>query len=147
MTSTPHTQGWCSTVELVLFGAATHDIGKTLHRDELSGPGARHEQAGYELLLARGVDEGCARFARNHAIWGTPDLSVEDLLVSLADKIWKAKRIQDLEDRIVERLCTTSGETPWQVFMTFDDILNRIASGADDRLAFQARHPIESPAR
>lgn len=40
--------------EAVLFGAATHDIGKTEHLDELSGPGSAHEEAGRELLLAQG---------------------------------------------------------------------------------------------
>ncbi|WP_449347474.1 hypothetical protein [Streptomyces xanthochromogenes] len=30
----------------VLFGVATHDIGKTLHPGELSGPGSQHEEAG-----------------------------------------------------------------------------------------------------
>lgn len=32
--------------EAVLFGAATHDIGKTVHVAELSEPGSNHEQAG-----------------------------------------------------------------------------------------------------
>ncbi|GII29105.1 HD domain-containing protein [Planotetraspora mira] len=126
----------------VLFGAATHDVGKVIHVGELSGPGSAHEQAGYELLLARGVDERAARFARNHATWTPPDISTEDLLVSLADKIWKAKRVQDLEDRLVGRLCQASGEDPWQAFMTLDDILSDLAGDADARLAFQARHPI-----
>ncbi len=30
----------------VLFGAATHDIGKVVHPEELSGPGSAHEQDG-----------------------------------------------------------------------------------------------------
>ncbi|GAA4585880.1 hypothetical protein GCM10023194_29980 [Planotetraspora phitsanulokensis] len=88
--------------EEVLFGAATHDIGKVIHTGELSGPGHAHERAGYELLLAHGVDARLARFARNHATWTAADISTEDLLVSLADKIWKAKRVRDLEDRVVE---------------------------------------------
>ena len=36
--------------EAVLFGAATHDIGKVLHPSELSGPGSNHEQDGPEFL-------------------------------------------------------------------------------------------------
>src|ERR1044071_5007934 len=35
-------------VESALFGAATHDIGKAVHREELSGPGHAHELGGYE---------------------------------------------------------------------------------------------------
>ncbi|GAA0654171.1 hypothetical protein GCM10010193_00350 [Kitasatospora atroaurantiaca] len=41
--------------EAVLFGAATHDVGKAVHVAELSGGGSAHEEAGRELLLARGV--------------------------------------------------------------------------------------------
>lgn len=32
--------------DAVLFGAATHDIGKAIHTAELSGPGFEHEAAG-----------------------------------------------------------------------------------------------------
>ena len=31
---------------LILFGAATHDIGKTIYTNELSEAGHKHEQAG-----------------------------------------------------------------------------------------------------
>src|SRR5215469_9454033 len=41
--------------DAVLFGAATHDIGKTTHIAELYGPGSAHEEAGRELLLAHGI--------------------------------------------------------------------------------------------
>ncbi|MBP2324199.1 HD superfamily phosphodiesterase [Kibdelosporangium banguiense] len=126
--------------EAVLFGAAIHDIGKTKHLEELSGPGSLHEQAGYELLLAHGVQESLARFARTHASWNEADIGINDLLVSLADKIWKAKRVQDLEQLVVDRLATD--QEPWEVFMALDDELTRIAAGADERLAFQSSYPI-----
>lgn len=128
--------------EEVLFGAATHDIGKTIHPAELSQPGTRHEQAGYELLVESGVEHRLARFAANHGTWAAPDISTEDLLVSLADKIWKAKRVPDLEDRLIQRICDITGENRWQVFMNLDDILDRLAQGADARLAFQNQHPV-----
>ncbi|MEZ0114050.1 hypothetical protein ABH920_008084 [Catenulispora sp. EB89] len=44
--------------EAVLFGAATHDIGKALHPAELSGPGSEHEAAGRDLLLLTTVGHG-----------------------------------------------------------------------------------------
>ncbi|SFG84588.1 HD domain-containing protein [Amycolatopsis regifaucium] len=127
--------------EAALFGAATHDIGKTSHLEELSGPGSAHEQAGYELLLSQGIDEERARFARTHASWGA-DVGVEDLLVSTADKVWKAKRVNDLEQLLVDRLAVASGQPTWEVFMALDDVLDRIAAAADGRLAFQSRHPV-----
>ncbi|WP_346104063.1 hypothetical protein [Nonomuraea maheshkhaliensis] len=86
--------------EAVLFGAATHDIGKAVHLGELSGPGSAHEEAGQALLLGRGVNPEHARFAATHASWTRQDVGLEDLLVSLADKIWKNKRVPDLEDLI-----------------------------------------------
>ena len=45
------------------FGAATHDIGKTIHLAELSEPGSAQEEAGRQLLLAHGISPGPARFA------------------------------------------------------------------------------------
>ncbi|WP_067824056.1 HD domain-containing protein [Actinomadura kijaniata] len=130
--------------EAVLFGAATHDIGKALHPAELSGPGSAHEEAGYALLRSRGVEERLARFARTHADWDAPGTGLDDLLVSLADKVWKAKRVPGLEDRVVDRLAAASGRERWEVFMELDDLLDRVAAGADERLAFQNAHPVYS---
>ncbi|MES9538455.1 HDIG domain-containing metalloprotein [Actinomadura sp. NPDC000600] len=128
--------------EAVLFGAATHDIGKVLHPAELSGPGAEHERAGHALLRERGVEERLARFARTHASWDGLGVGIDDLLVSLADKVWKAKRVPDLEQRVVEALAAASGAEEWQVFMDLDDVCDRLAAGADRRLAFQSAYPV-----
>ncbi|WP_346048527.1 HD domain-containing protein [Actinomadura chokoriensis] len=132
--------------EAVLFGAATHDIGKALHPAELSGPGSEHERAGYALLRERGVEERLARFARTHASWEEPDIGLDDLLVSLADKVWKAKRVTGLEQRVVDVLAAASGAEKWQVFMDLDDVCGRLAAGADERLAFQSAYSVESTA-
>jgi putative nucleotidyltransferase with HDIG domain len=128
----------------VLFGAATHDIGKTVHTAELSAPGSVHELDGYRLLRERGVPERLARFARTHASWTAPGVELEDLLVSLADKVWKGKRVTDLEQLVVERLCATGGQQPWEVFLALDDLLGEIANDADRRLAFQASYPVRT---
>jgi hypothetical protein len=130
--------------EAVLFGAATHDIGKTVHAEELSGPGSAHEQAGYELLLRHGYDETRARFARTHASWHLPEIRTDDLLVSVADKVWKGKRVTDLEQLLVARIAAVTSQEPWQAFMNLDDILARLAADADNRLAFQASHPLKA---
>jgi putative nucleotidyltransferase with HDIG domain len=122
----------------VLFGAATHDIGKAVHRQELSGPGTEHEPEGYHLLLAYGVPEHLARFARDHGSWTEP--TVERLLVTLADKVWKGKREPGLEQSFVDFLGAWTGEEPWRTFMALDDVLTRIAGQADARLAYQNRY-------
>lgn len=129
----------------VLFGAATHDIGKTLHPEELSGPGSAHEAAGRALLLARGVEPALARFAAGHADWNRPDTTLEDLLVSVADKIWKGRRVQELEDLVVARLAAASGRAVWEEFLAFDDVLTALGRDADGRLAFQAAYPVRQP--
>ncbi|MFF4394312.1 HD domain-containing protein [Streptomyces sp. NPDC001480] len=128
--------------DAVLFGAATHDIGKTLYPAELSGPGARHEAAGRELLLAHGVDAELARFAGTHASWAEPGVRVEDLLVSLADKVWKNKRVTELEDLVVARLAEAGGRPPWEAFLRLDSFLTDVGEDADRRLAYQASHPV-----
>ncbi|MER5428236.1 HD domain-containing protein [Streptomyces sp. NPDC002588] len=130
--------------EAVLFGAATHDIGKVLHPEELSGPGSRHEEAGRELLLARGVPPERARFAGSHASWRAPDVGVDDLLVSLADKVWKNKRVADLEDLVVAELSRACGRPVWQEFLALDEFLTGLGEGADGRLAWQAVHPVHA---
>ncbi|MFE2886580.1 HD domain-containing protein [Streptomyces sp. NPDC059272] len=128
--------------EAVLFGAATHDVGKTVHVSELSGPGAAHEEAGQALLLAHGVSPELARFAATHASWARSPVGLEDLLVSLADKIWKNKRVPGLEDLVVARLAEATGRAVWEEFIALDEVLARIGDGADERLAFQASFPI-----
>jgi hypothetical protein len=122
----------------VLFGAATHDIGKIVHVAELSAPGHLHEEAGRDLLLRYGVPAHLARFAGSHGSWDSPAATLDDLLVSLADKVWKAARVPDLEERVSRHL----GGAPWAAFLALDDVLQELAAGADERLAFQGAHPI-----
>jgi hypothetical protein len=130
--------------EAVLFGAATHDIGKTVHVSELSGPGAAHEEAGRTLLLGHGISPELARFAATHASWTEQRVGLDDLLVSLADKVWKNKRIPDLEDLVVTRLAEATGRAAWEEFIALDDVLSRIGNEADERLAFQASFPVHA---
>ncbi len=84
---------------------------------------------------------GPAPFARTHASWPAPDTTIDDHLVSLADKIWKAKRVPDLE----ELISTACAIERWQAFAELDDILNDRAADADDRLAYQTRRAVHPP--
>ncbi|WP_228473016.1 HD domain-containing protein [Streptomyces cyaneochromogenes] len=128
--------------EAVLFGAATHDIGKTVHIAELSGPGSCHEEAGRHLLSAHGFGPELARFAGTHASWADPAATLEDLLVSTADKVWKNKRVPELEDLVISRLARATGRQRWEEYLALDDLLGHIGDGADHRLAFQASFPV-----
>lgn len=127
--------------EAVRFGAATHDVGKVVHPGELTGAGHRHELAGRDLLVLHGFPADLARFAATHADWDRAETTVEELLVSLADKIWKGRREIGLEQRLVEYLAQVGGQQPWEVFLALDDLLTRLAGGADMRLAHQTRFP------
>ena len=118
--------------DAVLFGAASHDIGKVVHVAELSGPGSAHEETGRRLLLDHGVSPELARFAATHASWTRADAGIEDLMVSVADKIWKNKRVPELEDLLIVRLAASSGREPWEEFAALDEFLSRIGDGAGD---------------
>jgi hypothetical protein len=133
--------------DAVLFGAATHDIGKTLHIAELSGPGSEHEEAGRELLRANGISAELARFAASHASWSAPGVGIEDLLVSLADKAWKNKRVPDLEALVVVEPAQAAARTVSEQFMKLDDVLTGIGDGADARLAYQMSYSLPRPSR
>jgi putative nucleotidyltransferase with HDIG domain len=130
--------------DAVSYGAATHDIGKALHPNELTGPGNQHESAGYHMLLEHGIPERRARFAQTHARWGDENTTIEDQLVALADKIWKGQRQEELERLLVQRIVATTGDEPWSAFMQLDDLLSRIAERAEGRLHFQEQFAVSS---
>ena len=72
------------------LGAAIHDIGKTVHPQELSEPGHAHEDAGRRLLLEHAWPEKLARLSVTHgADFGGND-PLEDLLGRLLTKYGKA---------------------------------------------------------
>ncbi|MGX1778141.1 phosphohydrolase [Nocardia brasiliensis] len=126
----------------VMFGAATYDIGKVAHPEELSAPGSAHEDAGYRLLLAHGIGADLARFCLTHARWEESYCELDDLLVSLAAKICTAERVPELEQLVVRHLAAACDTEPWVVFLDLNDELTRIALDAGHRRAFQARYPI-----
>jgi len=126
----------------VLFGAATHDIGKVRHIEELTGPGRAHEPAGQKILLQYGVPAELARFAATHGSWREPARTVEDLLVSVADTVWKGERVTALEQRLLDHLVATTGLDEWDAFLRLDDVLAQAAADADRLLAFQFSHPV-----
>jgi HD domain len=118
----------------IRLGVAFHDVGKTLHPEELQVKGNRHEAAGEQLLLERGVDPKLARCCRSHGQWQTLECSLEELLVALADKLWKGQRVQPLEELVLNRLATLSDRDYWELFLEMDSCFETIAGGGVDRL-------------
>lgn len=121
---------------LVVSAAATHDIGKCIHTNELSEEGHKHEQEGKRLLISLGVPEEKAKFAATHATWSEKS-TIEDICVSLADKIWKGSRMKELEDLLIEKISSATKMERWEIFSLLDSIIENITKDADTRLAFQ----------
>ena len=127
----------------ILFGAATHDLGKTMHPEELEASGEKHQENGPALLISKGVDPRLARFALTHGRWDDT-MSVEDFVVALADNVWNGRRLPDLEAILAKTIAGQTGVPEWQVFSRLDEILGEIAEGADERLAYQRSFGVDA---
>lgn len=123
--------------ELILFGAGTHDIGKTEIKTELFESGKEHELTGKRILEELGFTEEESRFASTHGNWRENNLSLEDLIVCLSDKIWKGKRIEELEEKIGNVIADKLKVDYWAVYVKLDGILEQISGGADERILWQ----------
>lgn len=123
--------------QAVLFGAATHDIGKAIITSELYESGNEHEARGYQLLLSLGYPENLARFAKHHGQWNTSERTLEELLVSLSDILWNGGRIFALEELASQKIAERLNADFWEIYTVLDGILTSLASGADERLFYQ----------
>src|SRR6266498_5264347 len=117
----------------VLVGAAIHDIGKVIYTSELTEPGNEHEIVGPDLLGQHRVPSHYARFARTHGQWNRDQAAtLEDLLVALADTIWKGSRDSTLETRISKTIALLNDEEAWSVFLKLDDLISEVVETADE---------------
>jgi hypothetical protein len=124
--------------DFVRVGIVVHDAGKILHSAELDQPGTMHELAGEALLLGNGVSPELARVCLSHARWATMDTSLEELLIALADELWKGVRKPDLEERVIDAVALALGETRWEVFVDLDTLFEDVAAAGPERLARSA---------
>ncbi len=120
---------------LVRLGVVFHDAGKIEHSAELAGPGRLHEPAGEALLLSAGVDAAVARCCMSHACWADMEVSFEELVVAIADTLWKGKRNEVLEKRVVEGAVARVGRPFWNLFVALDTQFEDIAAEGPGRLA------------
>ena len=97
------------------------------------------EAAGEALLAAHGVALEAARCCRSHAGYGTMTVSFEELLVALADKLWKGVREGALELCAIDAAADRLHEDRWAVYGRFDDLFERIASEGGERVASTRR--------
>ncbi len=119
---------------LVRIGVVVHDAGKIVHPDELTQSGNQHGQAGFELLLKNNVQPEIARFCLSHARWRETECSFEELLVALADNLWKGKREEELELMVVDKTAKKIGENRWDIFTEMDSCFESIAADGPNRL-------------
>jgi HD domain len=120
--------------DFVRLGVAFHDAGKILHPAELTTKGNRHELDGESLLIDRGVDPALSRCCSSHGRWQQMACSLEELLVALADTLWKGKRNSQLEELVTQRLAARSDRDYWDLFIQIDDCCDRIAADGHLRL-------------
>jgi len=130
-----HSLGLMFREDVIRLGAALHDAGKILHPTELDGPGHNHELNGERLLLDAGVAPEIARCCVSHARHASMQVTVEELIVALADQLWKGKRDEALELRVIDAAAAMGGKTRWDLFAALDTAFEDIASKADERLA------------
>ncbi len=120
--------------DFIRVGAALHDAGKTVRPEELERPGSAHEPAGEALLLHHGATADIARVCRSHAQWREMDVTLDELLVALSDKLWKGVRNGALEELVVERVAAVTKKERWEAFTALDALFENVAADADGRL-------------
>ncbi|WP_437917062.1 HD domain-containing protein [Sorangium sp. So ce302] len=125
--------------DLVRVGVVLHDAGKIEHPRELTGPGSEHEPAGERMLLAASVTPALARVCLSHARWQQMACTLEELIIALADKLWKGVRVPDLEERVLLEAAARGGRDRWGLFIPFDSCFERIAERGHVRLE-RSRH-------
>ncbi|APR81553.1 Hypothetical protein A7982_06902 [Minicystis rosea] len=85
-------------------------------------------------MLDHGVDPQIARCCLSHARWADMDVSLEELLVALSDKLWKGVRNAELERRVVEAVAAKLGRDFWDLFVDLDSTFEEIAAQGSERL-------------
>lgn len=120
--------------DFVRTGVALHDAGKILHPTELEASGSLHEPDGEALLIGAGVSPELARVCLSHARWETMEVTLEELVVALADKLWKGVRNERLEQRIIDAVASELGLNRWDIFIELDTTFEHVASAGTDRL-------------
>jgi len=118
----------------VELGIAIHDAGKILCQSELEDSGSEHELTGEKLLLENEVQPEIARCCLSHARWESMTCSFEELLVALADKLWKGKRINQLELKIIDVVAEKLNQSRWDVFLELDQLFEEIAANGLEKL-------------
>ncbi|WP_444924880.1 HD domain-containing protein [Microbulbifer sp. DLAB2-AF] len=113
--------------DFVRVGVVIHDIGKIIHTNEMYGPGSQHEPEGERILLSKGFTPAIARCCLSHARWSDMECTIEELAIALSDKLWKGKRVEELELQIIDRISHILDVERWDIFSELDLCFESIA--------------------
>lgn len=120
--------------QILIPSLIVHHAGKIIHPDELTSEGSNHLEAGWRLLIESNVDEKVARACRSHERWDEMECSIEELIVALADALWKGERIPELEKMFIDRIWSLRGGDYWDTFLRLDTLFESIAEEGSKRL-------------
>lgn len=126
----------------ICFGAATADLGTVEFPKELGkAGGTRHAAAGRDLLLRHGFAAERARFAWTHVHWNDPSVTLDDLVVALATRIWRGERDPELEREVIDRVSVADDREPMEVFLYLEEGLTRLRRDRRARVDFVKHFP------
>ncbi|XDD52205.1 HD domain-containing protein [Leptospira sp. WS92.C1] len=111
---------------LVLIGCSLHDIGKVRKSSEESNSGKDHELAGRNLLLSLGVSPKIARYCMIHSL-PEEKLYLEELLVGIADNLWKGSRDLSKELCFYQKSTALLNRKDELLFKKLDDVFEQIS--------------------
>jgi len=86
------------------------------------------------MLVERGVSARISRCCLSHARWDRMECSTEELLIALADNIWKGKRVEVLELLVIDRIAGQLGKDRWDLFSELDFKFEEIALSGHEKL-------------
>lgn len=118
----------------IRVGVAIHDVGKIVHTNEMTGSGSEHEPEGQRILLDRGVSPEISRCCMSHARWETMTCCPEELIIALSDKLWKGKRVETLELKVIDTIAELIKTERWDIFAELDLHFELIAARGHERL-------------
>lgn len=72
---------------------------------------------------------------RSHAGWRDLAQTLEELVIALADKLWKGSRVTELEELVISRAASSSRRDRWELFTPLDSLFEEVASSAESRLS------------
>lgn len=132
---------WCENdnieinAQWITIAALFHDVGKILHPEELRQSGSLHEEAGQKWLQQHGINDSLCRICVSHAQWSKMDCTLEELIVALADKLWKGKRVTELEERVIQEIANQHQGEYWTLYTRWDQRFEDVASKGSQRLS------------